>query len=328
MKIAILIPCLNEEITVASVVKGFRRELPEAEIYVFDNGSEDATAARAREAGAIVVGVPERGKGNVVNRMFRQVEADAYVMVDGDDTYPPERVHDLLGPVLRGEKDMMVAARIAERPEAFPKFHRLGNRAITQTVNFSFGSRLTDILSGYRVLSREMVRSLPLLSRGFEVEAEITLQALDKGFRIGECPAAYRSRPSGSSSKLHTFADGFLVMKTILSIAKNYRPLAFFSIISLISLVGALGFGSIVLTDFLRTQKVHHPSTAVLASSLGIIAIVSMIAGLILDSIIRHFVELRLLLTRQLGRESAGRTPPETLGVPELEEARARKTAP
>jgi hypothetical protein len=213
---------------------------------------------------------------------------------------------------------MMVATRIPERPEAFPKFHRLGNRAITQTVNFSFGSRLTDILSGYRVLSREMVRFLPLLCRGFEVEAEITLQALDKGFQIGESPVPYRQRPQGSSSKLNTFADGFLVMKTILSIAKNYRPLAFFSIISLISLVGALGFGSIVLADFIRTQQVPHPSTAVLASSLMIIAIVSMIAGLILDSIIRHFVEVRLLLTRQLGGESIGSSPPRDNGRPRV----------
>ncbi len=325
MKIAILIPCLNEELTVASVVLGFRAALPQAEIYVFDNGSTDATAARARAAGAMVFGVPERGKGNVVNQMFRQVDADIYVMVDGDDTYPSEQVQALVGPLLRNEKDMMVAARVPERPDAFPKFHRLGNRAITQTVNLAFGSRLTDILSGYRALSREMVRALPLLCRGFEVEAEITLQALDKGFRIGEAPVAYRQRPEGSKSKLNTFTDGFLVMKTILSIAKNYRPLAFFSLISLLSLIGALGFGSVVIAEFIRTHQVHHPSTAVLASSLMIISIVSMIAGLILDSIIRHFVEIRLLLTRQLNRVNYLRPVQEELEGSERDVTNKRK---
>lgn len=298
--IAILIPCLNEEKTVGKVVADFRRELPRADIYVFDNGSDDATALIAERAGARVYRVAARGKGNVVRVMFEKVSADYFVMVDGDDTYPADRVSALLAPVVSGRCDMCVGNRRAEGDsDPFPKFHRFGNYLVTRIINLAFRSRIKDVFSGYRAFNKAIVDELPLLSKGFEVEAEMTLQALDKNFAIHEVEVPYRSRPSGSFSKLKTYFDGMLVLKTIVSIIKDYKPLYFFSIVSGTAFLLSVLLGSIVIREFLLTQKVHHPSTAVLASALMVIALLSFVAGLILDSTKRHFSENRALIKQQ-----------------------------
>src|SRR5262249_55734600 len=222
MKIAVLIPCLNEETTVAQVVRDFKSALPSAEVYVFDNGSDDRTAEFARAEGAKVRQVRVRGKGIVVSAMFQDVDADYYLMVDGDGTYPAAEAHRLLGEVLEGNCDMCVARRVAQgKRETFPKFHRTGNALVSKLIHFFFKSKVKDPFSGYRAFSRKLVKSLPLLSRGFEVETELTLQALDKRFSILELDVPYYTRPAGSHSKLNTYLDGLLVLKTILWIAKD-----------------------------------------------------------------------------------------------------------
>jgi len=285
---------------VGKVVSDFSKELPESEIYVFDNGSEDRTADAARKAGAKVRYVGARGKGNVVIEMFRDIDADFYVMVDGDDTYPAEFVRQLLKPVMSGQCDMSVGSRTVETSsDAFRTFHRFGNSLVTGMINRAFGSKVRDVFSGYRVFNRKLVSTLPLLSRGFEIEAEFTLQVLDKGLTLREIDVPYRERPKGSASKLNTYTDGLLVIKTILSVIKDYRPFAFFSVISVLSFLVSVGFGAFVINEYLRTQKVFHPSTAVLAAALMIIAMLSMIAGLILDSTKRHYAEQRALILNQ-----------------------------
>jgi glycosyltransferase involved in cell wall biosynthesis len=295
-KVAVLIPCLNEAATVESVVLSFKSALPEATVFVFDNGSEDKTAELARRSGAVVEVVRERGKGNVVTAMFRSIDADFYVMADGDGTYPASQVEALLQPVRDGQCDMTVARRVAAKTEgAFPKFHRFGNDMVVGIVNFFFKSDLQDIFSGYRAFNRDAVKSIPLLSKGFEVETEMTLQALDKGFRIREVEVPYSTRPAGSKSKLNTYADGFLVLKTIFSIIKDYRPLYVFSLFALLSFLSSLGLGIFVISEFLQTGRVNHPSTAVLAAALMIFSLLSLATGMILDTIKRHFAELYFL---------------------------------
>ncbi|MEW6218487.1 MAG: glycosyltransferase [Thermodesulfobacteriota bacterium] len=296
-RIAILIPCYNEELTVRAVVHGFRAALPGAAIHVFDNASTDRTAEEARGAGAQVHHVPARGKGCVVRAMFRSVDADLYVMVDGDNTYPPERVAALLEPVRRGEADMVVGARLQQyHEEAFRRLHVSGNRLVVGLINVLFRARLTDALSGYRAFSRRFVKTMPVLSRGFEIETEMTLHALEQGLAIQEVPVPYGSRPAGSHSKLNTYRDGLLLLKTIVSIFKDYRPLLFFSLAGLACLTLGLGFGAIVISEFMATGKVFHPSTAVLAASLFIIGLLSLTTGLILDTVNRRNREQFVLL--------------------------------
>lgn len=295
-KIAVLIPCLNEAATVEKVVADYKTALPEATVFVFDNGSEDGTAELARRAGAVVEVVLERGKGNVVTSMFRSIDADYYLMVDGDGTYPASEAKALLEPVRAGTCDMTVGRRMAQESEgAFPKFHQFGNGLVVGIVNFFFKSKLQDIFSGYRAFNRDAVKSIPLLSKGFEIETEMTLQALDKGFRIREIEVPYYSRPVGSKSKLNTYFDGFLVLKTIFSIIKDYRPLYVFSLFSLLSFLASVGLGIFVISEFLSSGKVYHPSTAVLASALMIFSLLSLATGMILDTIKRHFAEIYIL---------------------------------
>ncbi|HWW76797.1 MAG TPA: glycosyltransferase, partial [Pyrinomonadaceae bacterium] len=227
--VAVLIPCYNEEPTVARVVARFREELPGARVYVFDNNSTDRTAEEARRAGAQVFVERRQGKGYVVQSMFRQVDADFYVMVDGDETYPPEAVHALLAPVVAGEADMSVGSRLhADSRSQFKRRNRLANQMVRSTLNSIFGVRLTDILSGYRAFSREFVKGLPLFGGGFEIETELTIKAVERGFRLVEVPVSLTHRPEGSHSKIQFMRDGFLILNTTLALFRDYKPLTFF----------------------------------------------------------------------------------------------------
>jgi glycosyltransferase involved in cell wall biosynthesis len=313
--IAVIIPCLNEEGTVGKVVADFRAALPGAVVYVCDNASADSTAARAKEAGAVVVREHRRGKGAAVRRMFRDVDADLYVMVDGDGTYPADRVPDLIRPVLEGRADMCVGTRL-ERFEAdsFRVFHRFGNALIRGTINVLFGCNLSDVLSGYRCFSRRFVKSVPLLSRGFEVETELTLQALDKDFSIEEITVDYFKRPDGSFSKLNTYTDGALVLKTIFRIFKDYKPLRFFTAAGAIFLFFGLALGAIPIAEFMRTGLVLHFPTAILAVGFVITALFSFSTGLILDTINRRHREHYRLIADSMPAELSGHTPGYTHG--------------
>ncbi len=290
--IAVLIPCYNEAPTIGTVVDEFRRVLPKARLVVYDNNSTDATAQEAARAGVEVRREYRQGKGSVLRTMFREVDADLYVLVDGDATYPAEDVHQLIAPVAAGRADMSVGMRLEHYGEGSFRFlHRFGNRLIRGLINALFGTHMEDVLSGYRCFNRRFVKSLPILSDGFEVETELTLQALDKGFAVVEVPIHYRPRPAGSSSKLSTFRDGLLIMRTIFDIYKDYRPLRFFSGIGLLSLLAGIGLGSIPVGEYLQTGLVTHPSTAVLATGLVLVSALSFATGLVLDSVNRRYRE-------------------------------------
>ncbi|MEK6775963.1 MAG: glycosyltransferase [bacterium] len=299
-RIALLIPCFNEEATIEKVVRDFRKILPKAEIYVYDNNSTDKTAEAALKAGAIVRHESHQGKGYVVRRMFREVDADIYVMVDGDGTYPADDVHSLIQPVSSGRADMCVGGRIAEKHSgAFRRFHIVGNHLIKNVVNSLFGADLSDILSGYRCFNHHFVTSIPLLSKGFEVEVEMTIQALDKGLVIQEIELPYRERPSGSSSKLRTFRDGFRVLLTIFNIFKDYKPLAFFFAVSIFLLLLSLVLGWNAFHEFSETGRVIHPATTVAAACLAVFSVISLVTGILLDTINRRYKELYVLMTRR-----------------------------
>ncbi len=287
-QVAVLVPCYNEEVTVAKVVKDFRRALPGATVYVFDNNSTDGTAKLAREAGAIVVPAPRQGKGFVVRQMFDEVEADLYVLVDGDDTYPAEEAPRLIAEVYDQGADMVVGSRLSEFEDAsFRKFHQFGNHIITGCVSFLFRTRVVDMLSGYRVFTRRFVKSIPLASRGFEIETELTLQAVAKGFHTVESPIFYRKRPEGSFSKLNTFSDGILVFKSIFIIFRYFKPLLFFGIIAFVLSLASFVFGLRPILEYLREGWVHAVPRAILASGVGVLAMLSMAVGVILDTVLR-----------------------------------------
>lgn len=257
MKVAVLIPCYNEELTVKKVVEDFKKELPEADIYVYNNNSTDKTVELAQEAGAIVRNEYKQGKGNVVKRMFEDVEADVYVLVDGDDTYPASSVHDLIKPVAEGKADMTVGDRLSNgtyKKENKRTFHNFGNILVRKAINLSFGSNLNDIMTGYRAFSKKMVKNLPITTKKFEVETEMTLQALDKNFIIKEIPIEYRDRPQGSSSKLNTVSDGIKVMREIIRLFKDYKPFKFFLIIALILFVLGVLVGLPVIIEYFKTR--------------------------------------------------------------------------
>lgn len=301
LRIAVLIPCHNEAMTVAKVVGDFRAALPEAAVYVFDNASSDDTATLARAAGAKVIAVPAKGKGHVVRSMFRDVDADAYLMVDGDDTYPADRAREVLAPVLHGEADMVVGTRLEKHEDAaFRRFHGFGNRLVRGVISRLFHAPLADVLSGYRAFSARFVRSMPVLSQGFEIETEMTVFALAQGMSLREVPVPYGARPEGSHSKLHTFRDGYRVLRTILFLYKDYRPLQFFGTIALACLLAGVGFGAIVVREFALSGAVTHPSTAVLSVALVLTGLLALATGLILDTVNRRNQELMRLLTDQL----------------------------
>lgn len=307
-RIAVLIPCFNESVTIAKVVLDFREELPEAEIYVYDNNSSDDTAEIAASAGAHVIKEKRQGKGFVVGSMFRDIEADAYIMVDGDDTYPASDVHALLQPVLESEADMVVGNRLVEyEAGSYRPLHVFGNMLVVKAINFIFKARLNDVMSGYRCFSRDAVRSLPIVSRGFEVETELTLQALYRNLVIREISVHYGQRPEGSFSKLSTYRDGAKVLLKILDLFKAYRPLLFFCMLGLLFGSSGLVLGSIPIAEFFNTGKVSHVPTAILAAALEVMALVTSTCGLVMDSVNHHFRELSQLILQD-NRVPASRT--------------------
>jgi glycosyltransferase involved in cell wall biosynthesis len=306
-RIAVLVPCFREESTIGAVVRSFREALPQAEVWVFDNASDDGTAEKAREAGARVRTEPRRGKGNVVQAMLREVDADLYVLVDGDSTYPADRARDLLAPILEGRADQVVGARRAAAGErAYPRLHPLGNRVVTFLVNRIFGTRLEDVMSGYRAFHREVARHVPLTATGFDVETEWTLQTLEKGFVIEEIPVVYRERPEGSHSKLSTFRDGVRVLWRIVRILKDFRPLAFFGALAIVSAILSALCGALPVMEYARERYVHRVPLAVLAGFLGTIALGLLQTGVVLSSLNNRFLEIHRLRRRRANRADGG----------------------
>ncbi len=293
-KIAILIPCYNEELTIEKVVKDFLHELPNASIYVYDNNSDDNTSKIAKDAGAIVKQEPRQGKGNVIKSMFRDIDADIYVMIDGDDTYPPKAVHSLLEPIINNEADVVVGDRQSNgsyEAENKRALHSFGNNLVKNIINKLFDTSLKDIMSGYRVFNKKFVKNMPINSKGFEIETEITLHSLDKNFIIKEVAIVYQDRPCGSYSKLNTYSDGLRVLKTILWVFKDYKPLAFFSILSVFFVIFSLVVGVPVIIEFVQTAYITKLPSAILSASLGLVAILSLFSGFILDTIVKQHRE-------------------------------------
>ncbi|RQW00526.1 glycosyltransferase [bacterium] len=292
MSIAVLLPCYNEELTIGKVVREFRQHLPTATVYVFDNNSKDRTAEIARAAGAHVVPSPIQGKGNVVRHMFETVDADIYVMADGDDTYPPEFAPGLIREQLDSGADMVVGTRLTHHhDQAFPALHGFGNKLISGLIAMMFSSSVTDVLSGYRVFSRNFIRSVYLEASGFEIETELTLQALVKNLTIREITVRYDNRPEGSDSKLDTFSDGARILRAIFMLFKEYKPFVFFTTISVICFIAGLIVGWFPIKDYIETNYVSHVPLALLAASLEILAVLCFGIGLILNSIIRSRFE-------------------------------------
>ena len=288
MKIAVLIPCYNEELTIGKVVDDFKKELPEADIYVYDNNSRDKTGEIAKEHGAIVVKEIRQGKGNVVRSMFRNIEADIYVMIDGDDTYPAEAARMLIQPIIDNEADMVIGDRLSNgtyEKENKRAFHNLGNNLVKGLIGMLFKNEIKDIMTGYRVFNRFFVKTMPVISDGFQIETEISIHALDKKFRLKEIPIVYRDRPEGSESKLSTFRDGFRVLKTLASLFKDYKPMMFFGICSILSLILGLIIGIPVIYEFIITGYIKKLPSAVLSVGFILICIISLASGLILDTI-------------------------------------------
>ena len=290
---AILIPCYNEELTVADVVKRFRTELPAADIYVFDNNSIDRTAEEAHRAGAIVLPVRQQGKGYVVRFMFQHVEADIYIMVDGDGTYPATSVHSLIAAIRNDQADMVVGSRLHDQSDSKFKFlNRFGNKLFLSALNSIFKVRLTDILSGYRAFNRKLVKSLPLFGGGFEIETELTIKALERGYRIVEVPIDLSERPTGSRSKIRLVRDGTRIIHTILALFRDYKPLTFFGAMGLMVIAAGFVPGLIVVFEFIETRFISHVPSAILAVGLVISGMLLVMVGLILHTITRRFQEL------------------------------------
>ncbi len=306
-RIAILVPCRNEAASIAQVVHDFERYLPGAAIYVYDNGSSDETAQVARDAGARVFSEPLAGKGNVVRRMFADIEADIYVMVDGDGTYDASSAPRLVQHLVTAGLDMVNCARVSTDSGAYRLGHRLGNRILTGLVAKVFGNRLSDMLSGYRVLSHRFVKSFPALSTGFEIETELTVHALELRVPVGELSAPYVSRPRGSASKLHTVKDGLKILGLIVHLVKEERPLQFFGSGFCVLAASSIALGIPVVAQYFATGLVGRLPTAVLATGLMILAFLSLMCGLILDTVTRGRRELKRLLYLAAGRDEEAR---------------------
>ena len=287
IRVAVLIPCKNEAVAIGQVVADFQAALPESVVFVYDNNSTDQTAAEARAAGAVVRREPLPGKGNVVRRMFADIDADAYILVDGDDTYDSAVAPTMLRMLLEGPLDMVTATRVAEGGAAYRTGHRTGNRVLSKIVRLLFGDRVTDMLSGYRAFSRRFVKSFPALSTGFETETEFTVHALELAMPVGELRAAYKERPPGSASKLRTYTDGLRILRTIVVLVKEVRPLQFFFVGASILGLAALALGVPVIVEFMHTGLVPRLPTAVLATGLMGLAFLSSTCGFILDSVAR-----------------------------------------
>ncbi|MBR6959980.1 MAG: glycosyltransferase [Clostridiales bacterium] len=300
-KVAVLIPCYNESKTIAKVIKDFKEVLPEdSVIYVYDNNSSDGTADIAREAGAVVRHEYQQGKGNVIRRMFREIDAECYLMVDGDDTYPAEFAPEMISKVLDRKVDMVVGDRLSSTyfEENKRPFHNLGNSMVRAFINTLFKSNIKDIMTGYRAFSFQFVKSFPVLSKGFEIETEMSIHAIDKNMSMENVIIEYRDRPEGSESKLNTYSDGFKVLRTIARLFRTYKPMAYFGIWAFILLGLAIGFFIPVLITFIKTGLVPNYPTLIVCGFAAIAGILSFFAGLILETMVhknKQDFELRLL---------------------------------
>lgn len=303
-KIAVLIPCYNEAVTIAKVVKDFKKALPDADIYVYDNNSSDNTVALAEKAGAIVRHEYRQGKGNVLRSMFRDIDADCYLLVDGDDTYSANNAKELCKYVLDGRADMVIGDRLSGsyKQENKRPFHNLGNISVRTAINLIFKSHIKDIMTGYRAFSYEFVKSFPILSKGFEIETEMTIFAIDHNFKLVEIPIDYRDRPAGSVSKLNTYRDGARVIHTIAMLFKEYRPTRFFNCLSIIFLAVALILGIPILIEFFNTGLVPRFPTLIVAAIFVVLAILFFITGIILEVIVKKHKQLFELYLNKLGK--------------------------
>ncbi len=293
-KIAVLIPCYNEAKTIEKVVKDYKSVLPNSDIYVYDNNSNDKTDEIAKKAGAIVRYEYRQGKGNVIRTMFREIDADCYLMIDGDDTYPKENAKEMCNLVLSGKADMVIGDRLSSTyfTENKRPFHNLGNKTVRFLINKLFKNNIKDIMTGYRAFSYEFVKSFPVLSKGFEIETEMTIHAVDKNFKLIEVPVTYRDRPEGSVSKLNTYSDGFKVLKTIATLFKEYKPAAFFNIISIICLIIALILGIPVVIEYFNTGLVPRFPTLIVSGTALLVALLLCITGIILQVIVKKHKQL------------------------------------
>ena len=292
--IAVLIPCYNESQTIAKVVKDYREALPEAVIYVYDNNSTDHTDEAAREAGAIVRYEYRQGKGNVIRSMFRDIDAECYLMIDGDDTYPAENARSMVNHILSGRADMVIGDRLSSTyfTENKRPFHNTGNRLVRGLINTIFTSDIKDIMTGYRAFNYEFVKSFPILSKGFEIETEMSIHALDKNFKLLEVPVTYRDRPAGSVSKLNTYKDGFRVLKTIARLFRDYKPFAFFGWLGLLCFIIATIFFVPVLQAYFSTGLVAKFPTLIVCSGIYVVSFLLWMSGLILDVIAKKHRQL------------------------------------
>jgi glycosyltransferase involved in cell wall biosynthesis len=298
-KVAILVPCHNEALTIEKVVQEFRDQCPEATLYVYDNASSDQTASRARDAGAVVRHEGRRGKGYVMRSMFREVDADIYVMVDGDDTYPAERVRDLMAPIVDGSADMVIGSRIHQGSRAgFSRAHLLGNKMFRFVVNTIFRIHVRDLLSGYRAMNRRVVKGLPLLSRGFEIETELTVKCLVNGLRVQEVPVDLTTRPEGSESKIRLVSDGILILQTLFSLLRDYKPLTAFGAVGLVIALVGLVPGIMMTADYFSTGQVPQMLAVLLVVGLVLAGTLVIFAGLVLHTIARRFQELDVQIQR------------------------------
>ena len=311
-KIAVLIPCYNEERTITKVVSDWKKELPEAVIYVYDNNSSDNTAKLAAEAGAIVRHENQQGKGNVIRTMFREIDADCYIMIDGDDTYPAEFGKRMAELILEKKIDMVVGDRLSSTyfQENKRPFHNLGNSLVRGSINCLFRTNIRDIMTGYRAFSYLFVKSFPILSAGFEIETEMSIHAVEKNMHIENVVIDYRDRPEGSESKLNTYSDGMKVLRTIFRLYKNYRPLSFFGGLSLLLLVISAFMFIPVLIEFIEVGLVPKIPTLIVSGFAAVVAAISFFAGLILETIVekdRQMFEFRLQEIRMWEKNLKGR---------------------
>ncbi len=303
-KIAVLIPCYNESKTIEKVVKDYKKALPDADIYVYDNNSSDDTDKIAKKAGAIVKYEYRQGKGNVIRTMFRDIEADCYLMIDGDDTYPAENAREMCDLVLDGKADMVIGDRLSSTyfTENKRPFHNFGNRIVRLLINKIFNNNVKDIMTGYRAFSYDFVKGFPVLSKGFEIETEMTIHAVDKNYKLVEVPVTYRDRPEGSVSKLNTYSDGFKVLKTIATLFKEYKPALFFNIFAFIILAVSLVMGIPVVCEYFKTGLVPRFPTLIVSSIFLLVSILLWITGIILQVIVKKHRQLYELLIVRTGR--------------------------
>lgn len=300
LRVAVVVPCYNEEAAIARVVADFAQALPEGEIYVYDNNSSDATVSRAAAAGAVVRSERQQGKGNVVRRMFSDIDADVYVLVDGDATYHAASAPEMIRMLQQQNLDMVVGSRIHHGAEAYRRGHVLGNTVLTGFVSYLFGTRFTDILSGYRVFSRRFVKSFPALSKGFEIETELTVHALELNMPVAEMETPYGARPEGSASKLSTYRDGFRILRLIMSLYKHEKPLQYFGVVAAALILCATGLGIPVVLEWVRTGLVPRFPTAILATGIMILAFLALTAGVVLETVTRGRQEMKRLIYLQI----------------------------